>query len=121
MWRSWRNWPLRRAGDDTGVIHIGEAGARGGVTLYVPEDYSPDRAWPVVFALHGGAGSGRSFLWSWLRDARSHGAILAAPTATGQTWAITGPDADTPNLLRILEAVRGRWAIDPNAAYCSPA
>lgn len=99
--------------DDTGVMQVGQQpGARGGFSLYVPEDYSEDRDWPVVMALHGGAGSGRSFLWSWLRDARSHGAILIAPTAVGDTWALMGPDADTPNLARILEAVRGRWRID---------
>jgi len=51
----------------------------------VPEYYTPDRAWPLVMALHGGSGNGRGFLWSWLRDARSHGAILVAPTATGGT------------------------------------
>jgi phospholipase/carboxylesterase len=102
------------ARDDVGVMHAGgEPGARGGFSLYVPEDYTPERAWPLVVALHGGAGSGRSFLWSWLRDARSHGAILVAPTAVGQTWAITGPDADTPNLLRILAALQARWSIDP--------
>ena len=99
--------------DDTGVIHLGEPGARGGVSLYVPEDYSPDREWPLVIALHGGAGSGRSFLWSWLRDARSHGVILAAPTAIGQTWALTGPDVDTPNLARIVDWVSERWTLDP--------
>jgi phospholipase/carboxylesterase len=63
-------------------------------------------------ALHGGSGNGRGFLWSWLRDARSCGAILVAPTATGQTWALMGDDSDTPNLMRILETVRGRWSID---------
>lgn len=103
-----------RERDDTGVMHVGEPGARGGVSLYVPEDYSPDRAWPLVVALHGGSGSGRSFLWSWLRDARSHGAILAAPTAVAQTWALTGPDPDTPNLKRIVDAVRSRWTVDPS-------
>ena len=41
-------------------------------------------------ALHGGSGNGRGFLWSWLRDARSRGAILVAPTATGHTWALMG-------------------------------
>ena len=72
-------------------------------------------------ALHGGSGNGRAFLWSWLRDARSHGAILVAPTARGQTWALTGPDVDTPNLVRILELrarAVGMW-IRP--ACCSPA
>jgi len=99
---------------DTGVMHDhNEPGSRGGFSLYVPEYYTPDRAWPLVMALHGGSGNGRNFLWSWLRDARSFGAILVAPTATGPTWALMGDDADTPNLARILEAVRSRWSIDP--------
>ena len=109
--------PLARlaalATDDTGVMHVdNEPGSRGGYSLYVPEFYTPGRAWPLVVALHGGSGNGRNFLWSWLRDARSHGAILVAPTATGPTWALMGEDADTPNLNRILDAVKGRWNID---------
>jgi phospholipase/carboxylesterase len=101
---------------DTGVMHFaaGEGeGERGGFWLYVPEHYAPDRAWPLVMALHGGSGTGRLFLWSWLRDARSRGVILAAPTSVGSTWALMGPDADTPNLARILALVRSRWNVDP--------
>jgi phospholipase/carboxylesterase len=99
--------------DDTGVIHAhNEPGSRGGFSLYVPEYYTADREWPLVMALHGGSGNGRNFLWSWLRDARSFGAILVAPTATGSTWALMGEDADTPNLNRILDDVRSRWNID---------
>src|SRR6267154_1234043 len=71
-----------------------------------------DLAWPLVMALHGGSGNGRGFLWSWLRDARSRGAILIAPTATGPTWALIGNDTDTPNLARILDSVRSRWNVD---------
>jgi phospholipase/carboxylesterase len=98
---------------DTGVMHVGnEPGSRGGYSLYVPEFYTPDRVWPLVMALHGGSGNGRNFLWTWLRDARSRGAILVAPTATGSTWALMGEDTDTPNLVRILDAVRSRWNID---------
>jgi phospholipase/carboxylesterase len=103
------------AHQNTGVIHDhNEAGSRGGFSLYVPEYYTPDRAWPLVMALHGGSGNGRGFLWSWLRDARSHGAILVAPTATGNTWALMGEDTDTPNLCRIVGQVRERWNIDPD-------
>ena len=101
------------ASEDTGIIHEGnEPGSRGGFSVYVPEYYTPDRNWPLVMALHGGSGSGRGFLWSWLRDARSRGAILVVPTATGSTWALMGEDADTPNLSRILDIVRSRWSID---------
>jgi phospholipase/carboxylesterase len=100
--------------DGAGVSHFdNEPGSRGGFSLYVPEYYAPDRTWPLVVAMHGGSGNGRGFLWSWLRDARSHGAILISPTATGETWALMGPDADTPNLMRMLELVRGRWNVDP--------
>src|SRR6266576_6737352 len=99
--------------ENTGIMHHdNEPGSRGGFSLYVPEYYTPDRAWPLVMALHGGSGNGRGFLWSWLRDACSHGAILVAPTATGGTWALMGEDTDTPNLARILELVRSRWNVD---------
>jgi phospholipase/carboxylesterase len=102
------------AGENTGILHDhNEPGSRGGFSLYVPEYYTPDRAWPLVMALHGGSGNGRGFLWSWLRDARSHGAIVVAPTATGGTWALMGEDTDTPNLARILGSVQARWNIDP--------
>ena len=116
------------ANENTGIIHDhNEPGSRGGFSLYVPEYYTPDRAWPLVMALHGGSGNGRGFLWSWLRDARSHGAILIAPTAAGSdsnettsnkttsnksTWALMGDDTDTLNLARILDFVRSRWNID---------
>ena len=101
------------ANESSGIIHDrNEPGSRGGFSLYVPEYYKADRAWPLVMALHGGSGNGRGFLWSWLRDARSFGAILVAPTATGNTWALMGEDTDTPNLARILDGVRSRWNID---------
>lgn len=105
--------------ETTGIMHDhNEPGTRGGFSLYVPEYYTPDRAWPLVMALHGGSGNGRGFLWSWLRDARSFGAILIAPTATGpapakSTWALMGEDTDTPNLARMLDSVQSRWNIDP--------
>jgi phospholipase/carboxylesterase len=99
---------------NTGVAHFdNEPGSRGGFSLYVPEYYTPDRAWPLVVAMHGGSGNGRAFLWSWLRDARSFGAIVISPTATGGTWALMGDDTDTPNLMRMLEYVRGNWNVDP--------
>ena len=98
---------------DSGVFHdANELDSRGGYSFYVPEYYTPDRAWPLVMALHGGSGHGRLFLWSWLRDARSRGAIVVAPTAVGRTWSLTGEDADTPNLARILDLVRSHWTID---------
>jgi phospholipase/carboxylesterase len=100
---------------DSGLFHFDhDAAARGGCSVFVPEDYAPDRDWPLVVALHGGSGNGRAFIWSWVAPARAAGAIVLAPTAVGRTWALMDEDVDTPNLLRRLEMVRSRWRIDPN-------
>jgi len=106
---------LKPPPENTGVMCFGEdPNARDSVWIYVPETYAPDVAYPLVMCLHGGSGRGRAFLWSWLRDARSHGAILVAPTSLGETWAIQGEDIDTPHLARILDFVRERWRVDPD-------
>ncbi len=98
---------------DSGVLHFeNERGSKGGYSLYVPETYDPDNRYPVVVALHGGAGHGRGFLWTWLKEARSRDFILISPTARGNTWALMGPDIDSENLDAMLEAVRTRWSID---------
>jgi phospholipase/carboxylesterase len=102
------------ADERIGVMHAGEAkGARGGFSLYVPESYDADRPHPLVTALHGGSGNGALFLWSWLREARSRGAILLAPTAIGDTWSLMEPEMDGANLAGILDHVRERWNVDP--------
>jgi phospholipase/carboxylesterase len=102
-------------GSDTGVFHIdNERGARGGVSLYVPETYDAETPAPLVVALHGGSGHGRSFLWTWLREARARGAILVSPTSAGGTWALSGTDLDSPRLAEIVAQLGGRWNVDPD-------
>ncbi len=76
-----------RDGALTGVLHAGnDTRERGGFSVYVPEDYDPARRYPLVMAQHGGAGHGRLFLWSWLREVRGRGVVLVAPTAMGVPW-----------------------------------
>lgn len=105
---------------DVGVMHSGETpGERGGFSLYVPEDYDASRACPLVMALHGGSGNGGAFLWSWLRSARTRGAVLVAPTATGATWSLREPEHDSANIEHILAHVRQRWNVDPSRLLLS--
>jgi phospholipase/carboxylesterase len=105
---------LQPAPDGTGVLCFGDdANARTSVWIYIPETYTPDKPLPLVMCLHGGSGRGRSFLWSWLRDARSRGAILVAPTSLGDTWAIAGNDLDTPHLANILDMNCCDWNDNP--------
>lgn len=105
---------------NTGVFHYdNETGSRGGFSVYVPEYLTGDTPVPVVFALHGGSGHGRVFLWSWLREARSRGVIVVAPTATGSTWSLMEPDVDGAHLSQILAFVRQRWPINPTKLLLS--
>ena len=97
-------------------MHVGgPPGTRGAFSLYVPETYDQRRAYPLVVALHGGSGNGGAFLWSWLREARTRGFIVLAPTAIGSTWSLMDPDIDGPSIDRMVDQVAGEWNIDAGA------
>jgi phospholipase/carboxylesterase len=97
-----------------GVLHASnERDARGGFSVYVPEDWDGETAMPLVVALHGGSGHGRDFLWSWLADARSRGVLLMAPTARDRTWSIMSPeDVDVDGIKQMVESVAARYPVD---------
>jgi phospholipase/carboxylesterase len=96
----------------TGIHVAGDPEGRGGFHLYVPESWRGDRAWPLVVALHGGFGHGREFLWTWLREARSRGFLLLAPTSRASTWSLHGPDLDGPALRSMIDWIAERWGVD---------
>jgi phospholipase/carboxylesterase len=87
------------------LVRVSAGGHHGGFSVYVPEQYDPQRPWPVIVALHGGAGNGRDFLWTWVREARSRGYLLVAPSAAGSTWSET----DDQGLLEILAWLGRRY------------
>jgi len=96
-----------------GVLHAANGtDQRGGFSVFVPEDYDPERPYPLVTALHGGAGHGRLFLWSWVRAARTHGAIVVSPTSTGDTWSLRQPEIDAAHLANVLDHITARWNVD---------
>ncbi|MBL6617815.1 MAG: phospholipase [Reyranella sp.] len=101
------------ARDKVGVMHAGgPPGTRGGFSLYVPETYDASRRYPLVVAMHGGSGNGGAFLWSWVREARTRGLIVLAPTAIGSTWSLMDPDTDGPSIDRMVDQVGQQWNID---------
>ncbi|HSG90471.1 MAG TPA: hypothetical protein VLA56_14745 [Pseudomonadales bacterium] len=97
-----------------GVAHQDNArDERGGFSMYVPEWVAPGTPMPLIMALHGGSGHGRDFLWSWLREARTRGCLLVAPTSADRTWSMTGgEDLDAPRLHAIVDALCERFTVD---------
>jgi phospholipase/carboxylesterase len=105
---------LKPPTNGTGIVRFGEdPDARETVWAYVPETHETGTPHPLVICLHGGSGRGRAFLWSWVREARSRGVVVVAPTSLGPTWAIQGEDVDSPHLASVLDLVRQNWTIDP--------
>lgn len=95
-----------------GLFEAGSDGGGRGFAFYVPERYDGRADWPLIVALHGGGGDGREFLWTWLREARSRGFLLLAPSSAGSTWSMTGPDVDAVRLERLIDWLGERWRID---------
>jgi len=106
--------PEPREGIRIGLHHAGgrDRDQRGGFVFYVPEHWDGVARWPLVVALHGGAGHGMDFLWTWLREARSRGFFLLAPTSRGATWSLMGPDLDAVPLSQMIDFVAARWPVD---------
>lgn len=108
-----RDGTLRDDDSHIGVLHAKNGrDTRGGFSLYVPETWDNQSAMALVVALHGGHGHGRSFLWSWLREARSHGVMVVAPTSRDRTWSLMGEDVDAPALQEIVAFVCARYPVD---------
>ena len=91
-----------------GLVQDEGSPGKGACTLYVPEYYDDTRAWPLIVALHGGSGTGRNFVWTWLREAKSRGYLLAAPSSLGGTW---DPN-DDPAVAGLVDEIAGRYRVD---------
>ena len=108
-----RDGAMREEPARVGVLHAdNERDERGGCSLYVPESWDGRTPMALVVALHGGHGHGRDFLWTWVRDARSRGVMLLAPTSLDRTWSLMGDDFDGEPLQGIVAHVTERYPVD---------
>ena len=102
-----------------GVQQEAAGSSHAAYAIYVPECYTPSRAWPVVVCLHGAYGHGHEYLWTWLRVARSHGCIVLAPKSRGPTWSLLEPALDIASIRAMLAALGERYHIDAERIYLS--
>jgi phospholipase/carboxylesterase len=100
-----------------GFTHRERTESHGRYSLYVPENYSPGRQWPLIICLHGGYGQGYEYIWTWVRSARVRGYILLAPKSLAETWTMTMNSPDTRSVMRILDEICDTYSIDRSRIY----
>ena len=103
----------------TGVMHRPATKEHGEYSLYVPENYDPNRRWPMIIALHGGHGRGDDYLLTWLRPAKSKGYIVLSPKSLDQTWSLMQPGADIRSILSMVEELLDEYAIDTGRLFAT--
>jgi phospholipase/carboxylesterase len=103
----------------TGVMHRSASAAHGEYSLYVPENYTPGRRWPLIIAMHGGHGRGDDYLLTWLRSAKSRGYIVLSPKSLGDTWSLQQPGVDIRSILTMVEELLDEYAIDTGRLFAT--
>lgn len=101
----------------TGALHRPATDTHGEYSLYVPENYNPNRRWPLIIALHGGHGRGDDYLLTWLRPAKSKGYLVLAPKSLDRTWSIHQPGLDIRSILTIVEELLDEYAVDTGRLF----
>jgi poly(3-hydroxybutyrate) depolymerase len=94
---------------------VQSGGAARRYALYVPEGL-PAEPVPLLLTFHGSGRDGKSLVERWTKLADQHKFVVAGLEAKDpQSWLIP---VDGPELQRALvEALRGRYAIDPRRIY----
>jgi len=90
--------------------------------IYIPSDYQPSEAMPLMAVWHGAAGAGNASAAAldmrdyWQSEAESFGFILVAQVATGATggWI---PSTDSARLANIFDDMEGRYNIETTRRY----
>ena len=100
-----------------GMINNKGTDAHADYSLYVPENYSPQKNWPLIICLHGAYGRGDHYIWSWLRPAKSRGYMLLSPKSVAVTWSVLRPAIDIRSITTMFEEVCQTYAVDRSRVY----
>ena len=94
----------------TGLQNI--ASDKYGYSLFVPPDYTPDRSWPFVVALHEAGVRGEDYIQAWMQAAKEHGMIVFCPTYEEPRGGL--PFDHDNRLIRLKREIQNQYEIDPN-------
>ena len=107
------------AGVPVGMMHTKGTDAHSNYSLYVPENYHPEKKWPLIICLHGAYGRAEQYVWSWLRPAKSKGYMLLAPKSIDVTWSVLRPPIDARSVAAMFEEVCQTYSVDRSRVFLS--
>ncbi len=109
-----------------GLIRKEQTDQRYAYSLYVPENYTPQRKWPLIVCLHGGYSRDDDYILTWLRLAKSKGYLLLSPKSSRETWSAIRTPGTAPNPIIDLRSIRfmldevwQTYAVDRSRVYAS--
>lgn len=90
--------------------------------LHVPENYTPERAWPVLLSFHGYTDSPENMEKYSQFDAAD--AIVAYPAGEKAAWApapyaVTSAEEDLDFVRTIVDSLRATYEVDDNAIFAA--
>lgn len=94
----------------TGLQNI--ASDRYGYSLFVPSDYTSNRSWPLVVALHDSGARGEDYIKVWAEAARQHGMIVFCPTYEEPKGGL--PYDHDNRLIRLKREIQDQYEVDPS-------
>ncbi len=109
-----------------GLIRKEQTEQRYAYSLYVPENYTPHKTWPLIVCLHGGYSRDDDYILTWLRLAKSKGYLLLSPKSSRETWSAIrtpgtppNPVVDLRSIRLMLDEVWETYAVDRSRVYAS--
>lgn len=102
--------------------YVSKDGRRLRYDIMKPEDYNPQKKYPLVLCLHGSAGSSQAarVLAKPTLRAKYHCFVLAPEALVGEAWGERPFDAMTnvqPLVLEIIAALQNEFTIDAKRLY----
>lgn len=94
----------------TGLQNI--ASDRYGYSIYVPSEYTPDKSWPLVIALHDEGKRGEDYIRAWLETAKERGMIVFCPTYEYPRSGL--PYEHDERLMELKRSIQNQYEIDSN-------
>lgn len=94
----------------TGLQNV--ASDRYGYSVFVPSEYTPDRRWPLVIALHDEGQRGEDYIQAWLETAQERGVIIFCPTYEHPRSGL--PHDHDLRIIQLKKSIQSQYEIDPN-------